>query len=257
MRSRDDELRWIPLWIDKWLFGSTRIELQPDERSVWLDLMVLAAKDRGFIQANSGVPYPLAQLAGLFCVSQELLERTINRCLAVGKLIENGDHTYFLPSWQEYKLSPRHKRRFVQEKEHMSPKEDTVSPKEDAIVEEKIGNEKEKKEEGLSSEIIFVCDFFEITRSIHEELAQEFSAVDLMDVYIRLRNGCKDGAFKYKTNVYGHIKNLRNTLRNWCLRAKPVPGNPASVPKSEPAKVKCHICGVVYSVKDGHECQWP
>jgi hypothetical protein len=131
MRSRDDELHWIPLWVDKYLFGSTRIELKPDERSVWMDLMVLSAKDSGCVQANIGVPYPIPLLAGMFNVKKELLTRTIERCKAVGKITENEDGTLFLPNWQEYQLSPRHKRRFASEKAPMSAKEDATSAKED------------------------------------------------------------------------------------------------------------------------------
>lgn len=108
---------WIPLWIDKWLFGSTRIELKPDERSVWVDLMVLSAKDRGFIRANEGVPYGFQQLAGMLCIDVELLLRTVEKCKDVGKVVEQAYHTFYLPSWEEYKLSPRHQRRFNFEKD--------------------------------------------------------------------------------------------------------------------------------------------
>ncbi len=108
---------WIPLWIDKWLFGSTRHELQPDERGVWVDLMALSAKDNGFIRANEGLPYPNEQLAGMLCIHVELLLRTVERCKQVGKLVEQEDRTFYLPSWDEYKLSSRHQRRFKKEED--------------------------------------------------------------------------------------------------------------------------------------------
>jgi len=106
---------WFPLWIDKWLFGSTRLELLPDERSVWVDLMALSAKDQGFIRANEGMPYPTEMLSGMLCINVELLLRTVEKCKAVGKLVEQEDHTFYLPSWDEYKLSPRHQRRLKKE----------------------------------------------------------------------------------------------------------------------------------------------
>jgi hypothetical protein len=111
MKSKNS-LPWIPLWVDKWLFGSTRIELKPDERSVWVDFMVLSAKDGGFIRANEGVPYGKEQLAGMLCVDVELLWRTVERCKEVGKIVEQKDGTFWLPSWEQYKISPRHQRRF-------------------------------------------------------------------------------------------------------------------------------------------------
>ena len=77
MKSKSDAMQWIPLWVDKWIFGTTRIELEPDERSVWIDLMAVAAKDHGYIRANVGVPYPSHQLAGLLCITEELLLRAV------------------------------------------------------------------------------------------------------------------------------------------------------------------------------------
>lgn len=103
---------WFPLWIDKWLFGSTRHELEPDERSIWLDLMAVSWKDKGYVRANAGIPYPPQQLAGMLCVSVELLLKTVEKCKGVGKLIEQPDGTLYLPSFEEYKLTPRHQRRF-------------------------------------------------------------------------------------------------------------------------------------------------
>jgi hypothetical protein len=103
---------WFPLWIDKWLFGSTRYELQPDERSVWVDLMALSWKDGGYVRANAGIPYPSKQLAGMLNIDVELLLRTVEKCKDCGKVIEGKDGTFYLPSFEEYKLTARHQRRF-------------------------------------------------------------------------------------------------------------------------------------------------
>lgn len=151
MKNRDDSMEWIPLWVDKWIFGSTRIELQPDERAVWVDLMAIASKDNGFIRANPETPYPPQQLAGLLCISEELLSRAIQRCIATGKvkecgnLVENNFTGYYIINWAEYQLSDRHKRRFisnVSENTLMSSKTDTMSQKADAIGEDRIGEDR-------------------------------------------------------------------------------------------------------------------
>lgn len=104
---------WIPLWIDKWLWGSTRHELMPAERSIWIDLMVLAAKDDGNIRANETTGYPTPQLAGMFCVSIEELESTIEKCIEHGKLKKLGNGILFIINWKEYSLSLRHKKRVM------------------------------------------------------------------------------------------------------------------------------------------------
>jgi hypothetical protein len=129
-------LNWIPIYIDKYLFGSTRIELEPDERSVWMDLLVLAGKDSGHIRANEGVPYLTTQLAGMLIISEELLNRTIEKCVNYGKIKILEDKTLYIINWKQYQFSPRHIRRvnsMSKEKDDMSPKEDTLSEVADTI----------------------------------------------------------------------------------------------------------------------------
>jgi hypothetical protein len=106
---------WIPLWIDKWLMGSTRFELEPGERSVFLDLLVLGAKDDGFIRANTEMGYPREYLARILNVSAELLESSILKCIEHGKIKDLGNGIFFIKNWENYSLSGRHKRRVMSE----------------------------------------------------------------------------------------------------------------------------------------------
>jgi hypothetical protein len=112
MKNRKGD-EWIPLWVDKWLFGSTRHELLPDEQSVWVDFMVLGAKDEGYIRANPFTPYPISQLAGLLCKSEELIQRTIDKCLKTinpndkPKLTLTEHKTLYITNYEEYQLSKR------------------------------------------------------------------------------------------------------------------------------------------------------
>lgn len=104
---------WIPLWRQKWLMGSTRFELEPGERSVFLDFLCLAGNDDGFIRANPETPYPNAYLANTLRVPIELLERTIQKCQAVGKLCHDEHDCLYICNWNEYQLTERHKRRLM------------------------------------------------------------------------------------------------------------------------------------------------
>ncbi len=110
MEKKETKL-WIPFYVDKWLFGSTRIELAPEERGVWIDLLAIAAKDDGHIRANEGVPYPLDQLAGLLRIPESLLKRTITKCLRKGKLLRCKDGSLYICNWDKYQFTDRHKRR--------------------------------------------------------------------------------------------------------------------------------------------------
>ena len=104
---------WIPLWRQKWLMGSTRIELNPAERGVWIDLLCLAGNDDGWVRANETTPYGRAQLAGMLLIPIELLDSTIEKCLQFKKLELGLNETLKVSSWEDYALSPRHKKRFA------------------------------------------------------------------------------------------------------------------------------------------------
>jgi len=117
---------WIPLWIDKRLFGSTRHELilrPPEEaaakyggfldlRGVFDDLMALAGKDNGYVRVNAGLTYPDEQLAGLLYVPVEILRLTIELAIKYGKIERLLDGTLRFTSWEDYQLSPRWMRSF-------------------------------------------------------------------------------------------------------------------------------------------------
>jgi hypothetical protein len=104
-------LTWIPLWIDSWLYGSTRIELTLEQRAIFVDLLALAGKDEGFIRANVEIPYPIEQLAGLIAVSPDLLSRTIERCIETGKIERLPNGTLRIVNWERFKLTRQYRHR--------------------------------------------------------------------------------------------------------------------------------------------------
>ena len=164
---------WYPFYIDKWLFGSTRHELvigpgwadrfpdlvplvpasiikRPftDLRGIFLDLMTLSKKDGGYIRANETTPYPLEQLAGMFCVPIDHVRATINICIdpKVGKLSETLPGIYYLKSTEAYALSDRWKREKNPPQGECSDNPEQASEKGEARLEKKR-EEKNKEEE--------------------------------------------------------------------------------------------------------------
>lgn len=104
MKEKQTQI-WIPLYVDKWIFGSTRIELEPAERGVFVDLIAFGAKDQGFIRANETTAYHHSQLAGLLNIPVLLLESTIAKCLHFEKIIEPLPGIYKLKNWDKFQLS--------------------------------------------------------------------------------------------------------------------------------------------------------
>ncbi len=97
-------LDWFPLHVDSWLFGSTRIELNPAQRGVFVDLLALSMKDEGYIRANEDTPYPPSQLAGLLFLDVDLLAETIERCVQVGKITRSENGILRISSYEKYQL---------------------------------------------------------------------------------------------------------------------------------------------------------
>ena len=101
-------LPWIKMWTEEWLDGSIRIELTPEERSVWADLLAMAGRSRnlGFIQSNNDVPYSHDYLASRFQIPLELLNKSLKKFIQQGRIIENGKGIEIV-SWKKYQKVER------------------------------------------------------------------------------------------------------------------------------------------------------
>jgi hypothetical protein len=164
---------WYPFYIDKWLFGSTRHELIigpdwaekfpdlapiipqsvlslpfADLRGIFTDIMTMSKKDGGYLRANETTPYPLEQLAGMWCVPIDWLKATVAICLhsSVGKLTEPSPGIYYIVSTETYALSDRWKRQFAKA-EGTSERTEATSKKPVAREEKRRGDKKREKEE--------------------------------------------------------------------------------------------------------------
>ncbi len=96
-------MTWVKLHINGWLHGSIRWQLEPDERGVWADLIVMAGQclAGGKICDNDERPFPRDFIAGQFNIPIELLDRTIAKCRREGRL-EDRDDMIVLTNWHVY-----------------------------------------------------------------------------------------------------------------------------------------------------------
>ena len=131
MKKRTSDKFWFPFWVDKWIFGSIRIECTPAERGIWVDLLSLASKDDGHIRANEETPYPLTQLSGMLIIPIDELDAAIKKFIKMKKLTLTKNKTLYVTTHEKYQFSDRHKRRV---RNGMSAKPDTTAKKEDAII---------------------------------------------------------------------------------------------------------------------------
>ena len=101
----------MPLWYHKtdsyrWINGSIREDLLPDERSVWADFLALAGltreSRRGYIERSEGIPYRKNHLLSMLNISEELFDRAIDKCVAEGRLQVLPDGTMCITNWGKY-----------------------------------------------------------------------------------------------------------------------------------------------------------
>jgi len=153
MKKRTSDNMWIPFWIDKWIFGSMRIECNLEERAIWIDLLAWAAKDNGYIRANEETPYPLEQLAGMLIIPKEKLEAAIEKFIKTKKIKRFKNGVLYVTTWEKYQFSDRYRRMFKQDS---SPKTEQPSEKRKLYnIKEKNIKEKNIKEKNIKEKPSF------------------------------------------------------------------------------------------------------
>jgi len=94
---------YVKISVTGWLHGSIRWQLDPDERGVWADLIVMAGQCRldGFIADNDKRPFPMDYIANHLNISRELLDRTLEKCINEGR-IELQEGAIFVINFKQY-----------------------------------------------------------------------------------------------------------------------------------------------------------
>ncbi len=111
-RLREGRHTWVKLWCEQWLTGSTRFELSPIQRAIWIDFLALGGRSKtpGIIAASL-IPeslrgYPLKWLAGILMVSEAEVEEALNQFTATGKVAVQrdpvGGYIIHLVNWAKY-----------------------------------------------------------------------------------------------------------------------------------------------------------
>ncbi len=178
MKKRIPDKFWFPWWPDKWIFGSIRIECTPAERGIWVDLLSLASKDDGYIQANEDTPYPLKQLAGMLIIPEKELDAAIKKFIKMTKLTRTKTGTLYVTEWEKYQFSDRHKRRVEDE---MSEETAMGSGKKDTILNKNKSNKK-KLNKNKIKKILVSSTFKNNIIFKWNELAQKYNLPVIMEI---------------------------------------------------------------------------
>lgn len=95
--------RWVKLWVTECLEGSIRYQLDPNERSVWYDLILFAAlgTPAGHICDRDGRPFPHSFIANRLNVPIELFEGSLKHCIDEGRITEDESGIH-ITHWERY-----------------------------------------------------------------------------------------------------------------------------------------------------------
>jgi len=96
--------KWIKLHVNKWLDGSTRNELTPGERSVWIDLLALAGRYDEEANSDGVVPIPKETLCRILHVHPTLFDRAIKKFIEHDKITIDED-VITIKNWRIYNPS--------------------------------------------------------------------------------------------------------------------------------------------------------
>ena len=130
---------WVKLHINGMLNGSVRYQLEPAERSVWVDLLCFAGigTEPGTISDNDLRPYPHSFLANRFNIPIELLEDTLKKCKEEGRIGEDQQGIH-IANWADYQSEYQRQKPSRVKAKH-NAQWDAMSTKEKAIAIEAFG----------------------------------------------------------------------------------------------------------------------
>lgn len=99
--------RWIKLWTQEVIYGTTLKELEPDERAVWFELLCLAGDSiiPGRVCINENCPYTDEQLCKMLNVNSKLLHKALTTLKTAEKIKTNGDGIIEICNFVKYQGS--------------------------------------------------------------------------------------------------------------------------------------------------------
>lgn len=133
---------WFKFYSENHLWGSTRSELNPDERAVWVDFLCLATMKFGQIEV-----YSRDQLAQQLLISKDLLDRSIEKFIKYGKIKrkpykKEKKEVFIIINWSRYQadyLTKRQKKSNTYEEKERIEKTEKSDTENQPILEERRG----------------------------------------------------------------------------------------------------------------------
>lgn len=102
-------LQWVKIYCLESLDGSIRRDLEPSERSVWYDLLLLAGLSRrpGYIERSKGIPYTIEEISSRLSTGVDIVTKSIEKSIKEGRITKLDDGTLVITNWGRYQVDSR------------------------------------------------------------------------------------------------------------------------------------------------------
>lgn len=143
---------WFKFYSENYIWGSTRSELNPDERAVWVDFLCLATMKFGQVEV-----YSRDQLAQQLVISKDLLDGSIEKFIKYGKIKrkpykKEKKEVFIIINWERYQadyLTKRQKKSSTYEEKERIEESEISDAENQPILEERRGENITLKENAL------------------------------------------------------------------------------------------------------------
>lgn len=97
-------MKWIRLWVDEVVKGTTFDELNLAERGLWWSLLLLAGDslNPGIVEIRREVAYTHETLASVVNCDRKILAKYIKKLISVGKIAQLKDGRLQIINWKKY-----------------------------------------------------------------------------------------------------------------------------------------------------------
>jgi len=125
--------RWIKLWTQETLYGTTNRELEPAERAVWFGFLALSGDsvEPGKVEVAPNIPFTNEQLVKLLNVPMDILLSAKDKMIQCHKITTNGD-IITINNWETYQSN--------YERTKIYPRKSTTKSTTSKVVEKPVEN---------------------------------------------------------------------------------------------------------------------
>lgn len=191
--------QWIKLYIKECLLGTIREELNPAQRGVWYDFLILAGNSRvpGIICANEETGLSVKRIAQILNTPEELINECIGLFCKSSRISVDGSGKIVIVNWQKYQHTDYDRQKHFRMLQQQKHREEVKGEKENIKKEKPL-----KKVYGEFHNIL-------LTDEEYDKLKIKFGDVTKTKIEA-LSLGIESKGYKYKSHYA--------TLLHWDLK---------------------------------------